>query len=111
MQPPARVHEQIHELMPLAVTAMCAAGIQVQGRSAQERRRRGGGDGHLGGHVAEDAVDVCARFVDLVDGDDDGHAGGPGVRDGLQRLRPHAIVRGDDDDGDVSDLCAPCPHR
>ena len=49
--------------------------------------------------------------VDLVHGDDDRHAGGARVRDRLARLRHHAVVRGDDEHGDVGHLRAAGAHR
>ena len=42
--------------------------------------------------------------VDLVDRDDHRHARVPGVRDRLDRLRHHLVIRGDDEDDDVGHL-------
>ncbi len=63
-----------------------------------------------GGELLADALRVRSRLVDLVDGDDDRHLGGAGVVDRLDRLRHHAVVRGDDEDDDVRDLRAAGPH-
>ena len=51
-----------------------------------------------------DPLGVGLRLVDLVDGDDHRHARGLGVVDGLDRLRHHAVVRGDHQDDDVGHL-------
>ncbi len=65
----------------------------------------------VGGEVGEHAVGICVGQVDLVDGDDDRHVRGAGVRDRLFRLRHHAVVCGDDEDGDVGHLRAAGAHR
>ena len=56
------------------------------------------------GKLVVDAVDVHARQVDLVQGDDDRHAGGAGVADGLFGLRHDAVVGRHDQHGDVGDV-------
>jgi hypothetical protein len=53
---------------------------------------------------------VRRREVDLVDRDDDRHAGVLGVRDRLDGLRHHRVVRGDDEDDDVGHLRAARTH-
>jgi len=58
-----------------------------------------------------DAVRLRPGLVDLVDRDHDGHLGRPGVVDGLDRLRHDAVVRRDDQDGDVGDRRAAGAHR
>ena len=60
--------------------------------------------------LALDAVDVRVGEVDLVHGDDDRHLGRACVRDRLLRLRHHAVVGGDDQDGDVRDFRAAGAH-
>ena len=57
-----------------------------------------------------DAVEIRVRKVDLVDRDDDRHLGRARVRDRLLRLRHHAVVGGDDEDGDVGHLRAAGAH-
>ena len=64
----------------------------------------------LGGQLALDLVGVGVGDVDLVHRDDDRHVGGAGVRDRLARLRHHAVVRRDDEDGDVRHLRATGAH-
>ena len=65
----------------------------------------------LGRELAEHAVGVRVRQVDLVDGDDDRHVGRARVRDRLARLRHDAVVGRDDEHGDVGDLRAAGAHR
>ena len=65
----------------------------------------------LAGELGADPFGLGALFVDLVDGDQDRHVGGAGVVDRLFGLRHHAVVGGDDDDGDVGDLGAAGAHR
>ncbi len=62
------------------------------------------------GELLLDALGVGFGRVDFIDGDDDGDGGGLGVIDGLEGLRHDAVVRGDDDDNDVSNLCAAGSH-
>ena len=62
------------------------------------------------GELLLHAIGVGFRLVDLVDGDDDRHVCGLGVVDGLEGLRHHAVVGGNNDDHDVSDLCAAGSH-
>ena len=57
------------------------------------------------------AFGVGALLVDLVHGDDQRHARGARVRNRLLGLRPHAVVGGDDDDGDVGDARPARAHR
>ena len=64
----------------------------------------------LGGELRLDLVRIRVRQVDLVDRDDDRHLGRPRVGDGLLRLRHHAVVGCDDEDGDVGDLRAAGAH-
>ena len=63
------------------------------------------------GELALHVVGVRVGLVDLVQRDDHRHARGLEVRDRLDRLRLDAIVRGDDEDRDVSDLRATGAHR
>ena len=65
----------------------------------------------LCGELALDPVHVRVRDVDLVDRDDDRHFGRTGVRDRLLRLRHDAVVRRDDEDGDVRHLRTAGSHR
>ncbi|OAV74836.1 hypothetical protein Barb7_01611 [Bacteroidales bacterium Barb7] len=44
---------------------------------------------------------IGSRLVYLIDGKNDGDTGSRGVVDGFHRLRHHAVVCGNDDDGDV----------
>src|SRR5579862_241215 len=60
--------------------------------------------------LAEDAVGVRVRQVDLVDGDDDRHLGRTCVRDRLARLRHDTVVGGDDEHRDVGHLGAASEH-
>jgi hypothetical protein len=53
---------------------------------------------------------IGVRNVDLVDRNDDRHVRGASVRNGLLRLRHHAVVRRDDEDRNVRHLRTPCPH-
>ena len=53
------------------------------------------------GQLGEDAVGVRAVLIHLVDGHDDGDLGRLGVVDGLDGLRHDAVVRGDDENGDI----------
>ncbi len=46
----------------------------------------------------------------LIESDDDWHAGRLGVADGLDGLRPHAVIGGHHDDGDVRDFGAARTH-
>jgi hypothetical protein len=62
------------------------------------------------GKLLLDALGVGFRLVDLVDGHDDGDVGGLGVVNGLKGLGHDAVVGGDHDDHDVSDLCAAGSH-
>mmetsp|Transcript_41458 Transcript_41458/g.123861 ORF Transcript_41458/g.123861 Transcript_41458/m.123861 type:complete len:441 (+) Transcript_41458:1771-3093(+) len=57
------------------------------------------------------ALRVGARLVNLVDRHHDRHPRRLRVRHRLPRLRPHAVVRRDDDDGDVGHSCAARAHR
>lgn len=50
------------------------------------------------------------RRADLIDGDKDGHAGRLSVGDGLDGLRPHAVIGGHHHDRYVSHPRAPRPH-
>ncbi len=63
------------------------------------------------GELLFDAVEVCARLVDLVDRHDHRHAGGARVVNRLDRLRHDAVVGGDDQDHDVRDPGAARPHH
>ena len=65
----------------------------------------------VGGELVADPVGLGALLVDLVDRDQHRHVGGAGVVDRLLGLRHHAVVGGDDDDGDVGDLGAAGAHR
>ena len=55
-------------------------------------------------------VGVCARFVYLVDGKHHRYVGRLGMRDGLFGGRHHAVVGGNDDNGDVGYLCTAGTH-
>ena len=68
------------------------------------------GDDALLGELGVDPVDVGVVLVDLVDRHDDRHLGRLGVLDGLDRLRHHAVVGGDDQDDHVGDLGTPGAH-
>src|SRR5690606_24690612 len=56
------------------------------------------------GELLHHTLRVGLRLVHLVDGNDDRHLGGLGVIDGLDRLRHHRIVGGNDKHNDVGDL-------
>ena len=60
---------------------------------------------------AAHALGLGVRLVDLVDRHDDRHIGGAGVRDGLGRLRHHAVIGRDHENDDVRDLGAARAHR
>ncbi len=60
--------------------------------------------------LALHAVDVRVGDVHLVHGDDDRHLGGAGMGDRLLRLRHDAVVRSDDEHGDVRHLGAAGAH-
>ena len=64
----------------------------------------------LGGELRAHPVRVGLGRVDLVDGDHDRHLGGARVGDRLLRLRHDAVVRRDDEDGDVGHLRAARAH-
>ena len=64
----------------------------------------------LGGQVGFDAVRVRIGHVHLVDGDHDRDAGRARVRDRFLGLRHDAVVRGDDENGDVGHLRSPRTH-
>ena len=49
-------------------------------------------------------------FVDLVDGEHHRYIGRLSVVDGLDRLRHHGVIRRDDDDRKVGQLCSTCAH-
>src|SRR5450830_1861888 len=55
----------------------------------------------FGNQFLRHAVDVAARLVDLVDGDNQGYAGRFRVGDRFLRLRHHAVVRRHHEDDDV----------
>ena len=59
---------------------------------------------------ALDGVGVGAGLIDLVDGEDDGNARSHGVIDGFLGLGHHIVVGGNDDNGDVGDLCTASTH-
>ena len=59
---------------------------------------------------ALDGVGVGAGLIDLVDGEDDGNARSHGVVDGFLGLGHHIVVGGNDDNGDVGDLCTASTH-
>ena len=61
--------------------------------------------------LAEHAIGVRVRKVDLVDGDDDRDLGRARVRDRLARLRHDAVVGRDDEDRDVRHFGAAGAHR
>ena len=63
------------------------------------------------GELGQNARRVRAFFVNLVDGDNDRDTGGFGVVDGFNCLRHDAVIGGDDQNGNVRDLCAARPHR
>ena len=63
------------------------------------------------GQLLLDVVRVRARFVDLVDCDDDRHVRRFRVIDCLDGLRHHAVVRSDDENRDIRDLRAARAHR
>ena len=65
----------------------------------------------FGRELAQHTVGVRVGKIDLVDGDDDRHLSGAGVVDRLLGLRHHAVVGGDDEDGDVGHLGAAGAHR
>ena len=69
------------------------------------------GDQALLGEALLDPVGVGAFLVDLVDGDHDRHLRGLGVRNRLDGLRHDAVIRRDDEHGDVGDLGAARAHR
>src|SRR6266853_1568314 len=60
--------------------------------------------------LALDALHLCFRLVDLVDGHDDRDARGFRVIDGLLRLRHYAIIGRDDEHDDVSHFRAARAH-
>ena len=62
------------------------------------------------GNLLQDAVGIGVRAVNLVDGHNDWHFGGLGVVDGLDGLRHNTVVRGDNQDHNVSDLGASSTH-
>ena len=64
----------------------------------------------LRGELRLHAVDIRVGHVHLVDGHDDRHRGGAGMRDRLLRLRHDAVVRRDDEHGDVRHLRAAGSH-
>ena len=68
------------------------------------------GDELIFGQLLLDLVGVRFRLIHLVDGDDDRDAGGLGVVDGLNGLGHDAVVRCDDEDGDVGDGRAAGAH-
>ena len=49
-------------------------------------------------------------MIDLVDGDDDSALGRLGVAQRFERLRHHAVIRGDDEHDDVRDVRAARAH-
>ena len=57
-----------------------------------------------------DAVGGGPFLVDFVDRDNNRHFCRPGVADGLQGLRPHAVVGSDHQHGHVGDLGSTGPH-
>ena len=63
------------------------------------------------GELRPDAVRVGVGPVDLVHRDDERHLGRLRVADRLERLGHDAVVRRDDDHGDVGDLRAAGTHR
>ena len=67
-------------------------------------------DDALLGELLVHAIYVRVVLVDLVDRDDDRHPRGPRVVDRLDSLGHHAVVRGDDQHHQVSDLRAASPH-
>ena len=62
------------------------------------------------GQLLTDAVGIGGRLIHLVDGDDRLHAGGLRVVDGLNGLRHNAVVRRDDQNGDIRCLRAAGTH-
>ena len=65
----------------------------------------------VGGQGFLDSVHLGIGTVDLVDGHDDGNLGGPGMVDGLQGLRHHAVIRSYHQDDDVGHLGSASPHH
>ena len=65
----------------------------------------------VGGQALLDLVHLGIGPVDLVDGHDHGNLGGPGMVDGLQRLRHHAVVGRHHQHDDVGHLGSPSPHH
>ena len=55
------------------------------------------------GQLLLDALGVGVGLIHLVDGDDDGNLGGLGVVDRLDGLRLDAVLRRNDEDGDIRD--------
>ena len=62
------------------------------------------------GQLLLDALGVGVGLIHLVDGDDDGNFGGLGVVDGLDGLRLDAVLRRDDENGDIRDHRAAGAH-
>ena len=62
------------------------------------------------GKVLTYPVGIGSRLVYLVDGEHHWHACRLTVGDGLLGGRHHGVVGGDDDDGDIGDLCATGTH-
>jgi hypothetical protein len=58
-----------------------------------------------------DTLRVGVALVDLRDRHHDRHLGRPGVADGFDRLRHHAVIGGGDEYGDVGGLRAARSHR
>ena len=95
------------DVLEQVVQALAGAGRDGHGRHVTAELL----DEHVVlGELLQHAVGVGALEVDLVDRDDDRHAGGAGVVDRLDRLRHDAVVRRDDEHGDVGDLGAAGAH-
>jgi len=60
--------------------------------------------------LSHDLFRVCLWLVHLVDSHDDGNFRRLGVVDGFDGLRLHAIIRSNDENDDIGDLCSAGSH-
>ena len=63
------------------------------------------------GQLLLDALGIGLGLIHLIDGNDDGNTGLLGVVDGLDRLRHDTVIGGDDQYGNIGDLCTAGSHR